>query len=531
MLMCKKKKVALVFTGAVSLGSFEAGVAYELVKYIRERNDCELDIDVIVGSSAGALTGALTALSLVFGTDPEVLRQAWTSVKLEDLMKLKPGDRSLLSSSKVGELIAGYIGPPQKGTAKYPVWDKGVNLVVVATNLDGIKYRIHRASDPEFSISAIGYEDTFKFQIEPGFSEWGRLKDAVQASSAYPVAFEHKSIRRGNNEYWRLARYNFIEREERAFHYSDGGIVNNQPLNKAVEVVSELPYSCPENGSKRIFLVIDPSPPLEEAEGRKDYGIYDVVSKALWTIPRNQTLYKDLLLLEKVNRRLRWKNSFISAMADILNNCTISPDEVCRLKELCRDIALFKGQKMHGVTPDNYLETEERRIRNLYKNEIGRAKNDDFFIKYCFLLDQVADLRNKQEISVEMIKPLNPDKELAGVIYGNFGGFLDTNFMRHDFYVGQTYARRWLDKDGDLHSLIHCTKKTVSPLVRWKFFQKVFDNSIPVLVEDIAPRLLSLDRDLPKQFAGVFIFLKMFVVSVGKYAVKKSIGWTREKLH
>ena len=521
-----KRKVALVYTGAVSLGSFEAGVAYEIVEYIRGRRTPELDIDVIVGSSAGALTGALTALALVFGLDPRIIEEAWMSVRLEDLLRLNPNDRSLLSSSKVEGLINKYIGPPadRSGNAHF---QKAVNLVIVVTNLDGLKYEIHRAKDDEFSISAVSYEDALKFRIEPGFSDWEKLRNAVRASSAYPVAFEPKTIVRGSSEFRKLTSNNFFGQEGKAFHYSDGGIVNNQPLNKAIDIVSEMPARDSGEEHERIFLVIDPSPPGSHPS-RKDYGVFEVATKAVWTIPRNQTLYKDLQLLEKVNRRIGWKNAFISTMADLWNVNPIPPEKIHTLDELCGQVARFKSSTVLGGDPAAYLKTEEVRIRNAYRNEVERVRDDDFFVKYCFLLEQVAGLRAKHEVTVEMIRPHNAEAELTGVIYGSFGGFLDAGFMRHDYNVGRTYGRRWLTKELDLYRGVHYREQPVDPKVRRKVLQMLFDNSVPLLFEEIGPRLFAGKGDIPKDVTGVLTFAGMFVVSLAKYIVRKSIYWTKE---
>lgn len=526
-----KKKIALVFTGAVSLGGFEAGVAFEMIKKIREQDTADLDIDVIVGTSAGALTGALTAMSLVFGTDPKVLQEAWLSVQLDDLLRLNRGDRSLLSSSKVEQLVARFISPVPAADARIPGQGKAVDLVVVVTNLDGISYRIHRANGSDFSISAIGYEDAIRFRITPGFFQWDRLREAVLASSAYPAAFEPRHITRGNLEFRRVARYNFGEKVEKPFHYSDGGIVNNQPLNKAIEIVNDLPVTNGGNGFERVFLVVDPSPPTGDNAGvPENYRVSDVVAKALWTIPRNQDLFRDLLVLEKVNRRLKWKNSFVSATADIWDYMHLSRDRERAINELCNEVAVFKGQKILGIDPAQYLKTEAQRIRSSYKEELSRVKDPDSFVKYCFLLEQVADLRNKQEIAVEMIKPENPEKELAGVIFGNFGGFLDTRFMKHDFEVGRTYARRWLNQERDVEMVVPCTKRDVSPQVRLKLFRKLIENSVPIMVEDIGPMLFTLNRGLHKDVLGIVTFVGMMAFGLAKYVVRKTMDWTKDNI-
>lgn len=527
--VANKKKIALVFSGAVSLGSFEAGVAYEIVKYIQQQDNPELEVDVIVGSSAGALTGALTAMCLVYGLDPILIEEAWLSVKLDDLLRLEKNDKSILSSSRVEKLIARHIGKPSVYKSIFPT-RQPVSLVVVVTNLDGIHYEIHRSRDGEFAVNAIGYEDAMRFTLTSDFTDWDRLRSAVRASSAFPGAFEHKTITRSHRELRRIAKYRFPDQESVAFHYSDGGIVNNQPLNKAIEVVNDLPIINSGNGSERVFLVVDPSPPKAGGIRKEDYGVFDVVSKAVWTIPRNQTLYKDLLILEKVNRRLRWKNSFVSAMADIWEGGGISAEQTQALDRLCRDVAVFKGQTMLGLKPLVFLQAEEDRIRNAYRAEIQKVRDPESFIKYCFLLEHVADLRNKHEVSVEMISPQNPEQELAGVIFGNFGGFLDSGFMKHDFNVGRSYAKRWMNKEVSLERLIRFGEQGIPRGTKTKVFQSLLDNSLPILIEDIGPRLFSGKGDLPTEVLGMLSFVKMFVVSLAKYIVRKSVTWTKEKI-
>jgi len=102
---------------------------------------------------------------------------------------------------------------------------------------------------------------------------WDRLRSAVRASSAFPGAFEHKTINRTHRELRKRTKYRFPTEEPIAFHYSDGGIVNNQPLNKAIEVVNELPVTDSGYNSERVFLVVDPSPPKAESIGENEYGV------------------------------------------------------------------------------------------------------------------------------------------------------------------------------------------------------------------------------------------------------------------
>ncbi|MBI5186463.1 MAG: patatin-like phospholipase family protein [Nitrospinae bacterium] len=69
--MCQK--LAIVISGAVSLGSYEAGVMYEIINAIGQHNSHEdtkrkerIEIDVITGASAGGMTAVITAQKLLY---------------------------------------------------------------------------------------------------------------------------------------------------------------------------------------------------------------------------------------------------------------------------------------------------------------------------------------------------------------------------------------------------------------------------------------------------------------------------------
>ncbi|MFO0210364.1 MAG: patatin-like phospholipase family protein, partial [Pseudanabaena sp.] len=77
------RKLAIAISGAVSLGSYEAGVMYEVLEAIAvhnalpENNDKRIEIDVITGASAGGMTAGILAQKLL--CDGKSLRDPYTN--------------------------------------------------------------------------------------------------------------------------------------------------------------------------------------------------------------------------------------------------------------------------------------------------------------------------------------------------------------------------------------------------------------------------------------------------------------------
>src|SRR5580698_538618 len=69
------KRLAITIAGAVSLGSYEAGVLYEVLNAIQQHNtdaatgsDDRIEIDVLTGASAGGMTAIILGQKLLFNS-------------------------------------------------------------------------------------------------------------------------------------------------------------------------------------------------------------------------------------------------------------------------------------------------------------------------------------------------------------------------------------------------------------------------------------------------------------------------------
>lgn len=77
------KKLAITIAGAVSLSSYESGVAFEILDALSQHNQWagqnqlpgeRIEIDVLTGASAGGMTVAMIAQRLLFEGLPWIFR-------------------------------------------------------------------------------------------------------------------------------------------------------------------------------------------------------------------------------------------------------------------------------------------------------------------------------------------------------------------------------------------------------------------------------------------------------------------------
>ena len=122
------KRLAITISGAVSLGSYEAGVLYEVIEAIGQHNghadtvanpDQRIEIDVLTGASAGGMTATIAAQKLLYdgaaleGPDQNAFYRPWVlDVSLDALLQLDVGENtthSIFSSNLIEDIARKYL--------------------------------------------------------------------------------------------------------------------------------------------------------------------------------------------------------------------------------------------------------------------------------------------------------------------------------------------------------------------------------------------------------------------------------------
>jgi hypothetical protein len=336
------RKLAIAISGAVSLGSYEAGVMYEVLEAIAKYNEKEdekdepnrIEIDVITGASAGGMTAGILAQKLL--CDGKSLRDPYTNPLYEswvqevDIGKLleKPREEykfSLLSSRVVESIGEKYIENHPLIKESHSSVASEIYVGIAMSNLNGWDYIVRPRNvqgDGKFPYTR--YKDRFvcrlskdnqiielsemsllhkkdvgggdidewvemEYQKSFPIFDWEIIRNCSLSSGAFPFAFEAKKICRypGKGE--------FAGRAVNVYTYTDGGVFENEPLGLAKKLAEWLDEKAKPTGnnanttnenskhddSSRFYLYVAPG--NKNSTANIDFGRTKQKPVDLWT--------------------------------------------------------------------------------------------------------------------------------------------------------------------------------------------------------------------------------------------------------
>jgi predicted acylesterase/phospholipase RssA len=530
-------KIALVLSGAVALGTFEAGVVCELLAAIDR--GVPLTVDLLAGSSAGALVAAMAAKSLVMGAPFDYVLHRWTEFTLQQLTSTyeteeqarnrgKNPDNGILSSEAVRRILEEYLVADPVERSFQPAYPAPrVVLGCTLTNLDGLPGTGRPDDENRFAEAVI-----FRFTPpDPHHLEespyppavWHRLGLVGRASSGFPGAFDPERIPWVERlqipglleEAWENnALLEQLYRQDPTLQpkmrYADGGILDEQPLERAISMLPWVTGGKGEAGAqtlvydpRRCLLFIEPDPPATSLDALKagtPQSWFTTFTRAvrLWTLSASpHTSQKRILstnrrqerlmaFLADLARRMREEGRLPSVRAAV-EQFRVAYPELAALQRY--DIAsgglgetpglidpgLFK-QAVHafydwltdGARFDEDLEWLDHlppgRVRDVHATVRGQLVQ----LREAYLslegVDPTAPGRHQATlrevhaslaeslglatpwVSLQEITPEDPRQMLKGEEIIHFGGFFSAEFLKHDFEVGRYYAHLWLSE-------------------------------------------------------------------------------------
>jgi predicted acylesterase/phospholipase RssA len=322
-------RLALVLTGGVSLAVWMGGVVAEIERAVQRSDgygvlcdlvETELQVDIIGGSSAGGINGALLGLALARGSDTSSIREVWLrAAALRELLR-EPSRRPVPSLLKGNE----YFQPQLREVFASLYAGDGsptgtpLEVLLTGTLLDGEKVVVRDDFGSTFTDSMHRALFRFRRDREAGIDDFAdpavvdKLALAARATSAFPGAFEPALCPIGTGGADDLAGHaNFST----SSYVIDGGVLVNKPLLPVLDAVLAQP--CP---GRRVICYVQPAVEQEAAYGIDELPNLARVVRAGWlTLPHAESLSRELHELNAHNARGANRIDLLHISADAPN--------------------------------------------------------------------------------------------------------------------------------------------------------------------------------------------------------------------
>jgi len=507
------KKLAITISGAVSLGSYESGVAFELLDAIAQHNQWadannqanqRFEIDVLTGASAGGMTAAILAQRLLFDglsmgqpyNNP--LYNAWVSTV--DIVGLLARDstedvtHSLLSSNFVvgiseTYLLGRYKNQPQPPPVPQPhpslSSDRKLQLGLALSNLNGVDYDRSTLSGGKFTYTR--HEDQFVREIDQTSDDrqqvWDTIRAAAVACGAFPVAFRVQDLVRNivdyNTSRW-LDPTAWNHQASTTFTYTDGGVFQNEPLGMAKNLVEQVPGGR-LNADQRGYLFIAPkqkssgaaknSPDPDPTVPYFDAAVanYKLLASRLADSVIGQSEFQDWSVAEGYNDQLILLDERAGELQRLFLSGTLTPGITLPVSDILLKSFFAAGNQMTQASVSN-LNAARTQLRQQYAREYaqfsGQTALADAWLDTVLVLERAARLHEKEEMLIYDF--VAEPKLLASSGLMAFAGFFDVSYRKHDYDYGRSVAQLQLSEykklPNSVFSNLHWTPKPIDPI-------------------------------------------------------------------
>jgi predicted acylesterase/phospholipase RssA len=437
--------IGICLAGSVSAGAYLGGamdiLLNNLDKWERfkqqypEKVTHNIVVDVIGGASGGGISAALFALEVCRRQRYEptegyrsLFYEAWVTMFLQNQEPihelLKTNDlwgqnqepesiKSLLNSNFIDEMLhkvdAIYESTAPENIPSYI--SKDLAIVLTLTNLNGFPVKINMRTNNDIrSHNMYLHRDTIRFSLSdspaPSFvplildgenRNVKTLVNAAGATSAFPIGFKPRAIKRGLEIVKAQLETEFntdaievVGNEPLQTLNVDGGAMNNEPFDEVNSLLNKMTEKAGENDIK-VLLMIDPFPSEEKKE--KNKGAFSAKGE------NPQLQHSVVLDLKDITHFDENDNTFDFGMAVITalrNQSMFKTSEVLNAR-------FQKEAGQYLIIPSN-KSTNPRAIEK-YENEA-----------------------------------------LATSSLGAFGGFLNLKFREHDYQLGRHNMDSFLTK-------------------------------------------------------------------------------------
>lgn len=454
-------RITLVLSGSASLGAYTAGATAEILAALEANRLTErVVVDVVTGSSAGALTAAMAARSLVVNPNlaPWIERSWVEAMDARQLLNPARDDRSgWLDPEPVDELMAHLVsGPAASDDRPSEALDEelrvGFSLQSISRDVDPGEGEVSDGgADPGEEGNAAGRGRSSGGRADavyrlhrssgPALPAWADLRRAAVAAASIPVAFPPRPLALGSGP--------------ATGPYVGDGLGAERPVSLARRLASDAP-----GGERRRIVVVDPTSdgagrPPERAGGPTSTtaslgrGLRELLGRGA---------AEDLMDAADAAGRRRVLAALVERLPEIHGRLE-DPDAVSlgrRVGELAERVAedavARDAAPGTGGGSDPVLDWLDRHLSRIqsdpdYEAAIATTSSRAGRTRLAKLILVLETIGGLAESPVADVHPVRPPagQELAGRSVAGFGGFLERDWRVHDLRAGRRDARRLLE--------------------------------------------------------------------------------------
>jgi hypothetical protein len=491
------RKLAITIAGAVSLGSYESGVAFEILDAVAQHNkavaeDQKIYIDVLTGASAGGMTVAMIAQRLLYDgnamNDPynNPLYNAW--VKDVDIVGLlnrgpkEPVSESIFSSDLIAAISKKYlvdryaVSPPAS-----PIPHPAVNtseplyLGLALSNLNGVDYIRPTKSGGRFVYTR--HQDQLIESLQGSASDIGSLWEIIRAAAvscgAFPVAFRTQDLLRNMTDFLSpyLDQSLWGGQPSRFFTYTDGGVFQNEPLGMAKNLVERTTngrleaenrgylFIAPKpKTSGEIPYTTDPTAKVGQAFGAANANFANLGLRLSESVI-GESQFQDWIAAEGINDKLALLDTTAANLAKLFRNGDLNPAATDAVSLPLLGLLLSPAA----------LPAAQAQLKQQYANEyaaFGNIPMANAWLNALLVFELSAGLHEKEEMNIYDF--LADTKMLAGNQLSAFQGFFDVKYRKHDYDYGRSVAQMQLqqyqNQPGSIFSGLQWKPRSIDPI-------------------------------------------------------------------
>lgn len=439
----------------------------------------KIQIDVMSGASAGGMTAAIAAQKLMFEQSAlsypynNSLYNPWVKdVSLAGLLALQSDEKltqSIFSSDLIANIAANYLTaryssalPPKADP--HPGAPPVFRLALALSNLNGIDYSATSQSGIPFVYTQ--FEDKLSVLVNSTSDQaafWEPVRVAAMACGAFPFAWRIRSIFRNRYEYFPPGQANDpallpFTSDPKKMTYADGGMLNNQPLGMAKNLVDLIDDH--QNSETRFYLFVSPhakTSSVSDALTETNATFYTLLKRIVDVI-FGQAAFQDWATAEEYNVQIKRLDTSATGLVQLmiskqLTAATLQPVNATLLGALFSNSANERDKDLARLRQQYASECQTLNSAALPGNAVAE------FLNTLLVLEKSAELGAFDIMNVFGVTA--QDTELASSATSAFMGFFDQKYRDHDYDVGRQKAQAVLSDSAQL------TKLGLGPLLNY----------------------------------------------------------------